>query len=174
MSSAFLESFTPEMMPRLLHALMLALQALKTCQMRFDGKTPETVTQTFDRELVNNAHIALCSVLPWPAVQKAPPSVLQETSPAWQAARLLGRQEVLYKLQHVDPDVFCDAHIGSHAIGDTGDYANHWDMEKLSKFFDIGVHDSVLEKLSGLYWENCVALTYAQMERRNSEDPSDE
>lgn len=79
-------------------------------------------------------------------------------------ARMLGRQEALKIIVETDPDGFCDDCIGSHAIGDTGDYSSHWEVEKLAKLLDANEVSSLIERLDSSCFDLFVKANQLEMD----------
>lgn len=48
--------------------------------------------------------------------------------------RAKGRAEAYAMIYNLSVDTFCERFVGSHAVGDTGDYEEHWDGKALREF----------------------------------------
>jgi hypothetical protein len=77
-----------------------------------------------------------------------------DPSPDWlRIARMEGRAEFAQILIDQSPDDFANTYIGSHAIGDTGDYSEHWEEHKLAELFEVNEPvKSYIERIDGCYW----------------------
>jgi hypothetical protein len=77
-----------------------------------------------------------------------------DPSPEWvRAARMEGRAEFAQILIDQSPDDFANTYIGSHPIGDTGDYGEHWEEHKLAELFEVNEPvKSYIERIDGCYW----------------------
>lgn len=86
------------------------------------------------------------------ALREAMPA--KDPSPDWvRQARMEGRAEFVSMLVEMDPEMFVNEYIGSHAIGDTGDYGEHWERHKIAELFEVNEPAlSLIERVDGAYW----------------------
>lgn len=79
--------------------------------------------------------------------------------------RRFGRSEALHILLSTHPDDL-DAYIGSHSIGDTGDYDSHWLPAELRELFDCDSPHSILDRLENNWhrewWRATVARDHVK------------
>lgn len=85
---------------------------------------------------------------------------LQLAREASKDLRRAGRAEALaILLQHGAENI--GDFIGSHPIGDTGDYGEHWDEPKLRELLDVTGDDptlSLIDRLEGIYWDHVAEI----------------
>ena len=82
-----------------------------------------------------------------------------------------GRAEFAQILIDQSPDDFANTYIGSHAIGDTGDYGEHWEEQKLAALFEVDEPvKSYIERVDGCYWsmQNEVENLRAELAREKA------
>ena len=72
----------------------------------------------------------------------------------WQDGRKQGRQEALAILVDSNADSFIHDMFETLPIGDTGDYAPQWQVQKLEQLLDTKQTDSWIDHLQGKYWEH--------------------
>lgn len=83
-------------------------------------------------------------------------AILQGSASLIAYARQLGRQEAARTLLERNPEDFCDEFMGSHAIGDTGDYSTHWKEDKVRKLLGAEDVNNLVEHLDNLTFEQHV------------------
>lgn len=99
-------------------------------------------------------HCPNCDLIDCSGIELREALPAKDPAPEWlRRARMEGRAEFLAVLLDTNPESFANDNIGSHAIGDTGDYGEHWETQKLAEMFEVDEpSQSYIERIEGAYW----------------------